>query len=227
MPSHASSRLRLTPLALATGLVGTVLLSLSLTGTLSTFTASIANATNTAGTGTLTMSETLTSSTNPNATTNAVCSSADVPDGVDANSATCTTINKFGGDMGMTPGGPASVVDIAITNTGSIAASKFALTPGTCTQANSGTTNNGSATDLCSKVSVLITSNGNRVFSGTAAQLSSSTVTDLNAPRITMPAAPAAGASVPFRFTVSVDGSAGNTYQGLSASLPLTWTFTG
>ncbi len=40
-----------------------------------------------------------------------------------------------------------------------------------------------------------------------------------------MPQAPAAGATVPFNFAVTLDQSAGNTYQGLAASVPMTWTF--
>jgi hypothetical protein len=228
MSSPASarpSRLRFTPLALATGLIGTVLLALSLTGTVSAFTASIQNSTNTAGSGTLVMKETLSASSNPAATSGTVCSSTDGTSGVNSNSATCSTINKFGGDLAMTPGGPSSVVDIAIANTGSTAAKTFTLTPGaTCTQSANGSVN-GTATDLCGKMRVVITSGGSTVFTGTLASLAGATAS--TNPAITMPSAPAAGASVPFRFTVTLDSSAGNIYQGLSASLPMTWQFAG
>lgn len=219
------SRLRFTRLALSTGLIGTVLLSLSLTGTLSAFSASINNTTNTAGSGTLVMKETLSASTNPNATSGTVCSSTDGTSGVNSNAASCSTINKFGGDLAMTPGGPSSVVDISIQNTGTTAAKTFTLTPGaTCSQSNNGSVN-GTATDLCGKLRVVITSGSSTVFSGTAATLAGATAS--TNPAITMPAAPAAGASVPFKFTVTLDSSAGNIYQGLSASLPMTWSFAG
>jgi len=207
------TRRRFTPAAITTGVLGAALLSLSMTGTMSGFVASITNSTNTAGAGVLTMQETTTSGTA------VTCSSTD-GGGVSVNTATCTTINKFGGNLAMVPGTP-STTSIAITNSGTIAASTFTLTPGAaCVQSNNGPVN-GSATDLCAKLSVVITSGATTVFSGTAATLAGAP-----ASAFTMPAAPAAGASIPFTFTVTLADTAENAYQGLAASLPLTWTFT-
>ncbi|MHA7304225.1 hypothetical protein ACX80E_03110 [Arthrobacter sp. TMN-49] len=206
-------RRRFTPIALIAGLAGTVLLSLSLTGTLSGFAASITNNTNTAGSGALVMQE---QSTGGPVVT---CLSTDGGT-VSTNSASCSTINKFGGSMTMVPGGPAVNTAITIKNIGSLAAKTFTLTPGaTCTQSLNGA-QNGTATDLCAKLNIVITSGATTVFSGTAASLAGALPA-----AFTMPAAPAAGVSIPFNFAVTLDASAGNTYQGLAASLPLTWAF--
>lgn len=178
-------------------------------GTLGAFTASITNNANTAGTGTLTMQET-------NSDGSIVCNSTD-GGSVNTNAANCSTINKYGGSLTMSPNGAPVSTTINIKNTGSEAASAFTLTPGACTQSNNGTVN-GSATDFCSKLLVKIVSGGTTVYNGTAAGLASGGVINLNAPV-------AAGASVPFTFTTSIDPTAGNTYQGLAASQPLTWTF--
>ncbi|MFZ6991796.1 hypothetical protein ACO0E1_07860 [Curtobacterium sp. RRHDQ66] len=205
-------RLRFAPVALIAGIFAAVLLSLSLTGTLSGFAASITNSSNTAASGTLVMQE-------QNANASVTCLSTD-GGSVSTNSATCSTINKFGGSTTMTPGVTVNT-PITIKNTGTSAASTFTLTPGaTCTQSANGT-QNGTATDLCSKMNLVITSGSTTVFSGTLASFKGAA-----ASAFSMPAAPAAGASVPFNFAVTLDSSAGNTYQGLAASVPMTWTFT-
>ena len=41
---------------------------------------------------------------------------------------------------------------------------------------------------------------------------------------VTVPVPVAGGPAVSFTFTVSLDASAGNTYQNISASQPLVWT---
>lgn len=205
-------RLRFAPVALLAGIFAAVLLSLSLTGTLSGFAASITNSSNTAASGTLFMQE-------QNAGATVTCLSTD-GGSVSTNAATCATINKFGGSTTMTPGNTVNTA-ISIKNTGTAAASTFTLTPGsTCTQSNNGTAN-GTATDLCGKMNLVITSGATTVFSGTLNSFKGAA-----ASAFTMPAAPAAGASVPFNFAVTLDSSAGNTYQGLAASVPMTWTFT-
>ncbi len=205
--SHSRpKRRRFTPAVLSAGVLGTLLLSLSMTGTLSAFTAQITNDTNTAGSGTLIMKET-------NQAGDVTCLSSSGPD----NKATCSTINKFGGILGMLPGQKVSTT-INIENVGTTAASTFTLAPGTCTQSTNGTYN-GSATDFCAKMNVVIKSGASTVFTGTLATLAGATTA------ITMPA-PAAGVKVPFTFDVTLDTTAGNTYQGLAASMPLVWTFT-
>ncbi len=209
-------RRRLTPLLFVAGLASAVVLSLSMTNTLSAFTASITNSLNTAASGTYVLQE-----SGPSGGSTVTCNSTDGGT-VSTNAATCATINKYGGSTVMVPtnaAGTSNLVTTTVTfkNTGTATPTTFTLTPGACTQGTNGTSN-GTATDFCSKLDVLITSNGTTVRSGTAASLASGGA-------ITLPNIPApGGAVVTLVFTVSIDTSAGNTYQGLSASQPLTWT---
>ncbi|CCE74037.1 hypothetical protein [Clavibacter nebraskensis] len=212
-----TTRVRFAPLAIATGVAAAVLLSVSMSGTLSGFVASITNDTNTAASGSLVMQE---SQAGANGAPTVTCLSTSATSGVDSNAATCSTINKFGGSTAMMPGQTVTSV-VSIKNVGTTRASTFTLTPGAaCTQIKNGTVN-GSATDFCSKLNVVITAAGSAtpVYSGTAAALAGSSAKTLTAL--------AANASTDFTFAVTLDSSAGNTYQGLGASLPLTWTFAG
>jgi hypothetical protein len=73
-------------------------------------------------------------------------------------------------------------------------------------------------------VNVTIKQNSTSVFVGTAAQLASG-----SGAATPLPAnlgAVSAGTTVTLEFDVSLDSSAGNTYQGLALSLPLAWQFT-
>ncbi|MES2094377.1 MAG: hypothetical protein V4531_11275 [Actinomycetota bacterium] len=207
--SAKPKRQRFAPIAIGAGVLGAVLLAVTTSGTLSGFVASIQNSTNLASTGALVMQE-------QNAAGTITCVSTD-GGSINTNTATCATINKFGGSTTMTPGNTVTT-PITIKNVGSVAAASFTLTPGaTCTQSNSGTPN-GSALDLCAKMNVVISQGAATVFSGTLATLA-------GAAPITIASPPAAGVTLPFSFAVTLASSANNTYQGLQASLPLTWTF--
>ncbi|PPF25444.1 hypothetical protein C5C36_16640 [Rathayibacter sp. AY1G1] len=215
MSTHTakSKRVRFAPLAIATSIAAAALLSVSMSGTLSGFVASISNTGNTAASGSLVMEE---KSTGASPIT---CLSTD-GGSISTNTATCATINKFGGSTTMVPGQTVTTA-ITLKNTGTVAANTFTLTPGaTCSQSNNVAAGaSGSATDFCGKLNVVITSGGTTVFTGTAATLAGSAVKTLN----TAPVTP--GTSTPFSIAVTLDSSATNAYQGLSASLPLTWTF--
>lgn len=213
MSNHTAAvktkRVRFAPLVVATSIAAAALLSVSMSGTLSGFVASITNSNNTAASGTLVMEEKSTG------TTPVTCLSTD-GGSVSTNTATCSTINKFGGSTNMTPGQTITTA-ITIKNAGTVAANTFTLTPGaTCAQTTNGTLS-GTATDFCSKVKVVITSGATEIFNGTAATLAGSAAKSLGAV--------AAGVSTPFSIAVTLDSAANNTYQGLSASLPLTWSF--
>ena len=203
---------RFTPAAVLAGAVGSIALAASMTGTLSAFTASINNTVNTTAAGTLIMQE-------QNAAASVTCTSTDAGT-ISTNAATCATINKYGGSTTMVPGTPITTT-ISIKNTGTIAASTFTLTPTACTQVNNGSLN-GSATDFCTQLSVVIKSGATTVFTGTALALGTGGVITL--PAAIAPVAP--GTTVPFTFTTTLASTAGNTYQGLGASQGLTWTFT-
>jgi len=208
-PRRAKRSLAL-PVIVAGG-VSSLLLAFSLTPTFSALTAAITNNTNTAGTGTLIMQET-------NSDGSILCNSTD-GGSVSTNTATCATINKYGGSMSMVPGGNVTTT-VVIKNTGTVAASSFSLTPGTCTQANNGTSN-GSANDLCSKYTITIKSGSNTVYQGTAAAFSGAQDVFQKLSISTL----AAGGSLTFTIDAKLDGAVGNTYQGLKISQPLTWTF--
>lgn len=198
---------------LVSGVAASALLGLSFTPTFSAFVASIQNSVNTAGTGYLTMQESSGST---------VCNSTD-GGSVSTNSATCSTINKYGGDLNMVPGQTVTT-NITIKNTGTVDATTLTLTPGACTQSTNGSLN-GSATDLCSKLDVVIKGGSEAsttIFQGTAAELASGGVVAVPAPLAPVKA----GVSIPMTVAVTLDSSAGSSYQGLAASQPLTWTFT-
>jgi hypothetical protein len=199
--------------AVIAGGIGSLLLAFSMTPTFSALSAAIQNSTDTAGTGALIMQE-------ANSTGTILCNSTD-GGSISTNSATCATINKYGGNLAMVPGQTVTTA-ITIKDTGTVAATAFTLTPGACTQSNNGTAN-GTATDLCTKINIVITSGSTTVFTGTAAALTSGGAINVLAKLGT--SSVASGASVPFSFAVTLDSSVGNTYQGLQISQPLTWNF--
>lgn len=212
--SHKRQRIRFAALPLATSISAAALLAVSMSGTLSGFVAGLSNAGNAAASGSLVMEEKTTGS-NP-----VTCVSTD-GGSLSTNTATCSTINEFGGSTTMVPGQTVSTA-VTLKNVGTAAARTFTLAPGAvCEQsANAASVGSGAATDFCDKVKVSISSGSSTVFTGTAASLAGSAVKKLN----TTPVTP--GTSTPFTIDVTLDQSATNAYQGLTASVPLTWTFT-
>ena len=214
-PTARAPRRRLTLVSLLTGMLGVVVLALSMNSSLAAFTASITNSVNTAAAGTVIMEE-------KNAAGTVTCLSTDgTGNNVATNTATCATINKYGGSTTMVPGQTVSTT-VTIRNTGTAAATGFTLAPGTCTQSGNVT---GSATDLCAKLGVVIT----QTVGGTTSTISpaSSTLTSLaSGGALTLAAPVAPNATVTFTFAVTLAAASGNTYQGLAASQPLVWTFT-
>jgi hypothetical protein len=207
-----SRRLRFAPVAVLAGVAATAALALSMNGTLSAFTAQITNSANSAGNGTLIMTETQT--VGQSTTT---CNSTD-SGSVATNSATCTTINKFGGVTNLVPGGTSSA-SVTISNTGTATAGTFTLTPGTCTQGGSG----GTATDLCSKMTIKV----DKVVGGTTTNVipAGTTLAAANTAGAVQLGAVAPAGSVQFNFTVTLPAGLTNVYQGLNVSQPLVWLF--
>jgi hypothetical protein len=200
------------PLVLAGG-VSSLVLALGMSPTFSAFTASIQNTVNTAGAGALIMQES-------DSTGTILCNSTDLGS-VSTNAATCATINKYGANLGMVPGQTVTTT-INIKDTGSVAASSFALQGGACTQSTNGSAS-GTAVDLCAKMNILIKSGGLTIYSGTAAAFATAGVVDVDVKLgvLTIPA----GTSTQFTVAVTLDSTAGNTYQGLKISQPMTWSF--
>ncbi|MGV8850696.1 MAG: hypothetical protein ACOH16_14270 [Propionibacteriaceae bacterium] len=200
------------PILIAGG-VSSLVLALGMTPTFAAFSASIANSTNTAGTGTLVMEE-------KNQAGTVTCLSTD-GGSVSTNAATCATINKYGGDLAMIPGQTATTT-ITIKNTGTIDASSFSFAPGACVQSVNGTVN-GTATDLCAKTTVTITANGLPVYTGTALALGTGGTINMLT-KLATTSVPASNVTTVV-FAVKLDATMGNTYQGLKLSQPMTWTF--
>jgi hypothetical protein len=199
------------PLVINAG-VSSLILALGMTPTFGAFTASISGNANNVAAGVIVMQET-------NSAGTTTCLSSD-GDGLAVNAASCSSIGYAGSGV-RTPGDSVSVVTF-IRNVGTVAASAFSLVPGTCVQSAAGSAP-GSATDLCSRITVTITSGSSTIFTGTAASLSSAgaidLLTKLGFPKIQP------GTQIPITVTTSLDAAMGNSYQNLALSQPMTWTF--
>jgi hypothetical protein len=201
--------------------IAATLMTLSVNGTLSDWTTAILNnSTNTVATATAVILQEV----GPDGTAGHVSQTCRSSDGA-ANSATCTTINKYGGTTSpLSPSG-SQQTDVVFTNLGAASASSFVLTPGTCSSTPSSgtpTPNDLCTTDLTVAVSC---SNGSSYAGGSA-------WTDLvyaagaagSLPTLTHAAGLASGASATCRITVALPSNASVLDQGLTLSQPLSWT---
>ncbi|UBQ03816.1 hypothetical protein [Curtobacterium sp. TXMA1] len=186
----------------AAGLVASVTLALTTTGTTSAYTASIANTTNTANTVSIAMTQ------GPDASTVACRSTA-------AGTTSCATDLYAGKDLrpGDTTRGTATV----IRNTGGVAASAFSLAPGTCT----GTVS--TANSICSWLRVTVTWT---TSAGTTTVVSGESAGAIGGKTFPVDPAPAAGQGGTATVTVALDPAAPNDSQAQSMSQSLVWTFT-
>jgi len=197
------------------------MLTLSVDGTLSDWsTAIIGNSTDTVATAAAVILQEV----GPDGTaahTSQTCRSSDGA----SNSATCSTINKYGGTSSpLVPGG-SQATDVTFTNLGAADASSFVLTPGTC--ASSPSTGTPTPNNLCTTdLTVAISCSGGSTYAAGSAW------TDLvrgagpagTIPTLTHAAGLAAGASATCRFTVALPSGASVLDQGVTVSQPLTWT---
>jgi hypothetical protein len=210
--SHSNDpekRRRSVPLLWLSGAMAAALLVLGVNGTLSSWTTAIIhNDTNT------------TSATDAVALSEAdgvgtVCvDTGTVGDG--SNTATCSTINKYGGTTTpLSPGGAGNATTVTLKNTGS-ATGNLTLTASGCTKSAgiSGATDN-----ICDYVNLTVECpTPTSTYSGTLTAFASAgaqTVASL-----------AAGASVACTFTVSLPANAPADIATQVASQPLTWTLT-
>lgn len=217
-------RRRFAPTAIVAGVVASAAIATSMTGALGAFTASIQNTVNNTATGVLTMQE-------ANSGGTVTCNSTDAnpsSNTINTNAATCSTINKYGGSTVLVPGNTTST-SITIKNTGTVAANTFTLLPTACTQGTNGSVN-GSATNLCAMLSLTLTETITTAGSTSAATTPINGVAlsalSTTTPGYTMTGPIPAGSTANFTFALTFSSSAGNTYQGLSASQQLTWSFT-
>lgn len=221
--AHVSRRRSDVLVWLACGLAA-VLLLLGTTGTLSSWTSAIlTNSSNTA----LTSTAVILKEANSGGTVTCYSSASTT------NSATCSTIDKYGGTATPLTPGTNQVTTVTFFNVGSRTGTSFALVPASCTQnpiAGSGTPaagnvcTNGDLTVAisCSPGATYVSGSAwsDLVYAGaappTATKTHTATSGDLNA-----------GASWTCQFTVALAAAAGPTDQNISIAQSLQWTLNG
>jgi hypothetical protein len=200
------------------GAIAALLLVLSTSGTLASWTSAIiANDTNTVATS----SAVILQEVGPSAT----CLSSS---GV-GNSYTCATVNKYGGTASPLAPGGSQTTDVVFTNVGGADASSFVLSTGACSQSPVAGSGTPAAANLCTNADLTVAiscSNGATYSAGSAwADLVQTAVAPGSIPAtLTHTATLAAGSSFTCRFAVALAAGAGVTDQGITASQPLTWT---
>ncbi len=219
MNSHRSRTTKATRLAFGSSVVAAVVLSLGVSGTLSSWTSAIiSNDTNSVATA----AAVILREVGPGPQT---CLSSSGT----ANSFTCSTINKYGGTASPLAPGGSQTTDVVFSNVGSAAASTFVLTTGSCSQTPTAGTGTPAAANVCTSGDLTVAiscSNGATYASGSAwADLVYAAGAPGSIPAtLTHTATLAAGASFTCRFTVGLSASASVLAQGITASQVLTWT---
>lgn len=186
----------------AAGLVASVALALATSGTMSAYTASISNTTNTASTVSIEMTQ------GPDATTVACRSTA---------TATTTCSTDLYAGSGLRPGDTTRGTSTVIKNTGGAAASAFSLAPGVC----NGTVS--TSNSICYWLLVTVTWT---TPSGTTTVISKQNAGAIGGKSFAISPAPAAGQSGTATVTVSLDPAAPNDSQAQTMNQSLVWTFT-
>ena len=184
-----------------------LLVAFSLTPTFAGIVATITNSVNTASTGTLVMEE-------KNQDGSVTCTTTG------AGSATCATINKYGGQA-LVPGGSTDTT-VKITNKGSIAANAFTVKGGTCTTENAPGASVSGNGDLCRKMTITVRANGSQVWTGTAEAFQQAAAQDIKTV-VGHPIAP--NETVTLVITAALPANTDASFQGRQISQPITWQF--
>lgn len=211
--NEKQGRRRALPLLWISGFIAASLLVLGVNGTLSAWTSAIIN--NSTNTTEAAQSVALSEA---NGAGTVCVDTATVADG--SNTATCSTINKYGGTVAdgstaLVPGAAGNATTVTLKNTGSSAGDLTVTASGCTKSAGSGT----ATLDLCDYVDVLVECPAaTTTYSGKlSAFATAGAVAVKNL---------AAGASVACTFTVSLPSDAPADIAGQIASQPLTWTLT-
>jgi hypothetical protein len=219
---------------LAAALAAVVALGLTAGVTLGGFSAAIGNPANSFSSGTIQLKEGVGATS---------CFSTGSGSGgtvTAANAGTCPSIDDLGASLDQVPGGTPVSTTVTLTNVGNSATSGASLVTAACSAAAASDDDSyvGSDTSgFCGKVDVTVanTTSGATdacVFptqAGACPALSNtSTLAGLaNTTFDTVPmSALASGASATYVITVQLDASATNADQGLTATIPLTWSIT-
>jgi hypothetical protein len=226
------SRIGSNKLALVASLAAVAALAMTTSLTLGGFSAGISNSTSTFSSATIQLEE-------GNGTTTCYSTGSGSGGSVSAsNSNTTCTINALIGTLDQVPGGTALTTTLTFTNAGNHNATVASLVTGACTQATASDANAyiGADASFCNKVDVTVanTTTGATdkcVYPTQAAAcpaLSNTNNLSLLA-STTFNAVPlnvlAAGASATYVVTDQLDSTAANNAdQGLTATLPFTWS---
>jgi hypothetical protein len=210
---------------LVAGLLGTTALAVTTAMSLGGFSAGITNTNNTYSSGTIVLKEGVVGSPT-------TCFSTGTGTTITAtNTANCTTIDDLGGAINQGPGSAATTQNLTLTNAGSIDGATFTVTPGACTAAIGGGTYAGTDTaGFCGKVDVTVyNSTANKCLypagaGACPALAATSTLTGLGTSGALSLGSLAAGATTGVTIKTQMDTTATNIDQGLTASMPFTWT---
>jgi len=221
-------RKRRTRVLLLSGAASIALMAVGVTSAMSAFSASVTNNSNRVATGTLLLEEDGPDGSGSASSCLSTSGTGSVIDSANANAA--CGINLFGANgVNQILGKPGSVYTTSITikNNGNLDSTSFTLTPGGCSQTNA-TAIYGTSTDFCAKVKLKVHDDTSdecvtdALTSGACA--TNPTLTALGTTALTVTNI-AAGASATFTFTVTIDNTIDNSYQGLQASDSFTWAF--
>jgi hypothetical protein len=160
--------------------------------------------------------------------------------GITTNVNTSCTGSDLGSGTTNEVSGTAQSATVTLTNQGSISsATGLALTESTCTvaaapfatSALNGSSSGSDTASFCSKVDVSIFNGTNCIYpahTGACPTLANTynLSTLASAGSLTLASTMAAGASVVLTFSTELDSTATNADQGLTASIPLTYTLT-
>ena len=221
-------------------LLGVAALSLTAVTTLAGFSASITNPTNTFSSGTLLLSEL------PSGQSTPCLSSPNTAGGITTNLNSNCTYDNFSGSTtpGAEPGGTPVSTTVVFTNTGSLASvGGLSLLAGACSVAGNppGSGANAASTGsdtagFCGKVDVqveddTVAGSPSCLYGGTSGSACPSTMSNTYtlaslaaAGSQVLKANFAAGAAETLKITVGLDTTATNADQGLTATVPLTWS---
>jgi hypothetical protein len=218
--------------ALVASLAAVAALGMTASSTLGGFSAGINNSTSTFSSATIQLQES-------NGTTTCYSTGSGSGGAVSAsNTNTTCTINDLVGTLDQVPGGTALSTTLTFTNAGNHNATVASLVSGACTQATASDANAyaGSDTTFCNKIDVTV---GNSTTGATdkcvyptqaaACPALSNTYNLATFASTTFNAVPltvlAAGASATYVVTVQLDSTAANNAdQGLTATVPFTWS---
>ncbi len=192
-------------------------------GTFASFTAQTSNSGNTFSTGTLVLKNDIAAGANVGASCLSTAS------GVDANSSGCLAFFAEGAGAGLAPGGTNATATITLTNQGSLAAGSLKIWSNACSATDNSAVSVHGSGDPCDKLVLTVFDGTNCVYpSATGACVASSTktlkqfVTDTSSTPISASGLAAAG-SRSYTIGVGFDSTAGNSYQGRTASTTFSW----